>query len=597
MKLSSRNRVSRNRVYSDRGLRIPKSPVLGLALVILAIFIGICFLPGLPFGKAGSREFNQFLSEVFVQEASSNTVNLHFTLSNPAAVGIEGYPVTFGDFSSDARQSEQSEVKKLRDRLDGFSYRSLSDDEKLAYDVFADYLDRQLALSDFYLYDEVLTPSGGATSQLPILLAEYPFRCRTDVEDYLTLLSQMDTYFAQILEFEKEKAEAGLFMSDYCCDKVIDSCEVFTSNPTDNFLISTFDSRLVSVEGLTASEIEDFKTRNRKAVADHVIPAYQSMTVGLNQLMGCGRNSWGLCNYEKGRDYYSALVSYYTGCDDSVEELAEQIEQKRAADLEACTAILSETPSLLSESESVEVDFSDETAMVEHLESAICADFPQAPASSWEVVHVDPSLSEYLAPAFYITAPIDNYLTNRIYINNVGDRDSLYLFTTLAHEGFPGHLYQTVLSYSYGMNPLHTLLNYPGYTEGWATYVEMQSYYYAGLNEDMASLLQHNQAAMLSLYATSDIGIHYYGWKKSEMLDFWAGYGITSEQTVDAITKLVLEEPGNYLKYYVGYMKFCQLREACEEKLQDAFDPVQFHEEILQIGPASFALLEKRMLR
>ncbi|MCM1105309.1 MAG: DUF885 domain-containing protein [Blautia sp.] len=570
-----------------------KSPVLIAASLILALFLGLWGLPKLT-GKDGDA-FNQFLSQMFVEEVSSNTINLHFTLSNPAAVGIRDYDVTFGDFSKEARQKSILDMRELRSKLEGYSYRSMSTDEKLVYDVLTDYLDRQLTLSDYALYDEVLTPSGGATSQLPILLAEYRFNSRQDVEDYLALLSQMDTYFAQLLAFEQEKADAGLFMSDRCCGKVIESCEVFLNNPTDNFLVTTFDNRLAELEGLSGAEVQAYSGRNREAIAAHVIPAYQSMATGLTRLMGKGRNNWGLCHYENGKDYYAALVAYYTGCDDSVEELAAQIEEKRNADLTVCGELLAEDPGLLTAADSATCDMQDETMMIKHLQNAMLEDFPEAPESKWEVCHVDESLSEYLAPAFYITAPIDNYLNNRIYINDVGS-DSLYLFTTLAHEGFPGHLYQTVQSYSYGMNPMHTLLNYPGYIEGWATYVEMQAYYYAGLDENLASLLQHNQSSTLSLYATSDIGIHYLGWESEDMLEFWGGYGISDADTVNAITNLILDEPGNYLKYYVGYLKFDQLREACEEKEGSSFDPVKFHEEILQTGPAPFSLLEEKLL-
>ncbi|MFQ8776405.1 MAG: DUF885 family protein [Roseburia sp.] len=97
------------------------------------------------------------------------------------------------------------------------------------------------------------------------------------------------------------------------------------------------------------------------------------------------------------------------------------------------------------------------------------------------------NLSEYLAPAFCITAPIDDYSTNRIYINNANNYTDLYYFTTLAHEGYPGHLYQTIQSYDYGLPPIRSLFNYPAYTEGWATYVEMLAYYYAGLPKDQDS--------------------------------------------------------------------------------------------------------------
>lgn len=100
-------------------------------------------------------------------------------------------------------------------------------------------------------YDEPLTPSGGVTSQLPVLLAEYTFRNTRDIKDYLGLLSQMDTYFLGILDYEQKKADAGLFMSDEACLKVIEGCEVFTEHPDDNFLIDTFSNRLNAMDGLT----------------------------------------------------------------------------------------------------------------------------------------------------------------------------------------------------------------------------------------------------------------------------------------------------------------------------------------------------------
>lgn len=571
-----------------------KYRILIAALLVLAICFSARLLPNLTGrGKSG---FNRFLSQTFLQEVQGNTLNLHFTLSDPAAVGIQNYTVSLGDYSKKARKNNILEMRRLRSELDRYSYRTLSEDEKLVYDVFEDYLNRQLALSDYTLFEEVLTPSGGATSQLPILLAEYRFRTIRDVEDYLTLLSQMDGYFAQLLDFEQEKAKAGLFMSDHCCAKVIDSCEIFTAHPSDNFLISTFDERIMTVEGVSDAQKQEYRDRNRKVISEHVIPAYQSMAAGLSALMGSGRNDWGLCYYENGKNYYSALVACYTGCDDSVEELAAQIEEKRESDLAVCRELLAKDSGLLEEADNAECDIQDESMMVEHLANAMLEDFPAMPESQWEICHVDKSLSDYLAPAFYITAPIDSYLNNRIYINDADAHDKLYLFTTLAHEGFPGHLYQTVQSYSYGMNPLHTLLNYPAYTEGWATYVEMQSYYYTGFEEPLASLLQHNQSSILSLYATSDIGIHYYGWTKKDMLKFWGDSGITDEKTVDAITDLILEEPGNYLKYYVGYLKFDQLRNAYEKKKGKNFDAAKFHEQILRIGPAPFALLEKKLL-
>ena len=212
---------------------------------------------------------------------------------------------------------------------------------------------------------------------------------------------------------------------------------------------------------------------------------------------------------------------------------------------------------------------------------------------SYEINYVEPSLEEYLAPAFYIVAPIDNYKENVIYINNAYISSDIYAFTTLAHEGYPGHLYQTVMTYSYEFPLVRSILNYSGFVEGWATYIEMMAYEYAGLDEDIASFLSHNQAATLSLYATSDIGLHYYGWSFEDMKAFWAGYGITNETIIKEITQLILSEPGNYLKYYVGYIEFLELKSYAKDLFANEYSDKAFHQAILDIGPAPFSIVEK----
>lgn len=575
--------------------RLKKYRILLISLLLLALVLGFHSLPGLLTEKKSSGTFSDFCTMLFQNEVTSNTVTLHYTLKDPSSAGIRSYDVTLGSISGETPKNSANELESLQNQLESYSYRTLSDDEKLTYDLLSDYIARQHALAEFPFYDEILTPSGGITSQLPILLAEYQFNTRQDVEDYLTLLGQMDAYFAGVLEYEQEKAEAGLFMSDSSCLKVIEGCEVFTEHPSDNFLVDTFATRLDELEGLSDAEKQDYINRNQTVILESVVPAYQRIINGLTQLLGLGRNEWGVCNYKNGLAYYEAVVAYATGCDDGAESLYQQIEEARAEDLAVCSDLLAQNPKLITASAKLGDDLDDEEKMLKTLQSAILGDFPEPPETAWEICHVDPSLSDYLAPAFYITAPIDDYSYNRIYINDANAYSDLYYFTTLAHEGYPGHLYQTIQSYSYGCPIIQSIMNYPGYTEGWATYVEMQAYYYAGLDDDLASLLQHNQAATLSLYATSDIGIHYYGWEQEDMISFWSEYGISDEDTIDRITELILEEPGNYLKYYVGYLKFRQLREKCEDKYGESFDPVAFHEAILRVGPAPFALLEEQV--
>ena len=558
-----------------------------LAAVLSIIYAAILS----PAGKS-TGSFSEFCTTLFREEMKSNTMNLHFTLKDPKAAGIDSYEITLGSLSGDSPHNQARQLKKLSEELKKYSHRSLKGKDRLTCRLLSDYISRQQNLAAYPYYDEPLTPSGGVTSQLPVLLAEYTFRNTRDIKDYLGLLSQMDTYFLGILDYEQKKADAGLFMSDEACLKVIEGCEVFTEHPDDNFLIDTFSNRLNAMDGLTDTQKNAYLKQHSKVLSDHVIPAYSQMIKGLTMLLGRGHNNWGLCNFPEGKAYYEAVVSADTGCDDSVEDLFSQIAKARREDLMFCQNLLEKNPKLASQSPKPDAALKEENAMISRLQKEILTDFPAPPQTDVEICHVDPALSEYLAPAFYITAPIDDISHNRIYINDAKNDTDIYYFTTLAHEGYPGHLYQTICTSSYGAPEVLSLLNYPGYTEGWATYTEMQAFYYAGLNPDLASLLQHNQAATLSLYATADIGIHYFGWEKEKNAAFWSEYGVDDTATVKRITDLILEEPGNYLKYYVGYLKFRQMREqlALENK---SFSVSAFHEAILRTGPSPFSVLEE----
>ncbi len=558
-----------------------------LAAVLSIIYAAILS----PAGKS-TGSFSEFCTTLFREEMKSNTMNLHFTLKDPKAAGIYSYEITLGSLSGDSPHNQARQLKKLSEELKKYSHRSLKGKDRLTCRLLSDYISRQQNLAAYPYYDEPLTPSGGVTSQLPVLLAEYTFRNTRDIKDYLGLLSQIDTYFLGILDYEQKKANAGLFMSDEACLKVIEGCEVFTEHPDDNFLIDTFSNRLNAMDGLTDTQKNAYLKQHSKVLSDHVIPAYSQMIKGLTMLLGRGHNNWGLCNFPEGKAYYEAVVSADTGCDDSVEDLFSQIAKARREDLTFCQNLLEKNPKLASQSPKPDAALKEENAMLSRLQKEILTDFPAPPQTEVEICHVDPALSEYLAPAFYITAPIDDISHNRIYINDAKNDTDIYYFTTLAHEGYPGHLYQTICTSSYGAPEVLSLLNYPGYTEGWATYTEMQAFYYAGLDPDLASLLQHNQAATLSLYATADIGIHYFGWEKEKNAAFWSEYGVDDTATVKRITDLILEEPGNYLKYYVGYLKFRQMREqlALENK---SFSVSAFHEAILRTGPSPFSVLEE----
>lgn len=572
-----------------------------LICLLLTLLLAGCSLPFLTPGNSSSstesipntetsEEFAACLNEIFRSEVTSSTLNLHYTLKDPSSYGITDYPVTFGHITTASDNAKT--LKQTQKKIHSFSRDQLPLKQQFTYDLLTDYLTLQQKLCQYQNYEEPLIPSNGIQSELPVLLVEYAFHTPGDVDDYLELLSQTDDYFEELLDFEKEKAAAGLFMSDANCDQVISECEEFISDSKNHYLITTFSDKIAAVDGLSEKEIRHYEKTNAKIVQNSVFPAYRSLIDGLTELMGSGNNDWGVCYYPDGKSYYELLVYSDTGDHDDMKTIQRKIETQRTDDIRACADLIQKNPDILQKCSAQTLSQTDPIQILESLKQSMQNDFPMPPDAGYDVHYVDQSLQDYLAPAFYITAPIDDYSNNSIYINNAKGNSGISAFTTLAHEGYPGHLYQTIMSYSSGMEPVRSLLNYPGYVEGWATYVEMMSYRYAGLDTDTADLLMHNQSATLSLYASSDIGIHYDGWTAPDMYKFWETYGITDHDAIDEITGLIVSDPGNYLKYYVGYLNFLALRENIQSSYGDSCSLTDFHKTLLTMGPAPFSLLD-----
>ena len=539
------------------------------------------------------KSFDDYLNDLFCQQVTSSTINLHYTLKNPENYGITGYTVTYGDVTEESRKARVADLENIRSAMKSFDSGKLSKEQQMTYDILKEEVETELSATELFLYEEVLRPSTGIQAELPVLLAEYAFYDEGDVQDYLTLLSKTKSYFRQILLFEMEKANNGLFMPQFAAEDIIRQCRNFIADKEKNYLLDTFDNRLEAMAELNGQQKESYRQQNRRAVMEVVIPAYEMLIKGLETMKASGKNQQGLRHLPEGMEYYEYLVKAYTGSDHSVEELQEATASQRAEDMTEAARLISDHPELLTQAASYTFDQQDPTAILQELQEKMQADFPAPPDTSFAVKYVHPSLEEYMAPAFYLAIPIDDISQNAIHINGSSQYQKLKLYTTLAHEGFPGHLYQNVMERSQGFPPMRSLLGTSGYSEGWATYVEMISYSYADIDADLGQLLMRDQSALLSLYATADMGIHYDGWSLQEMMGFFGEYQITDEEILTDVYQLIVEEPAHYLKYYIGYLEFLSLKDTARGMYGERYSDYRFHGALMRMGPAQFSVLEK----
>lgn len=566
-----------------------KIPILLFTLLFLLLITLAAALYRLPYTE--DDRFQKFTRELFLSEISGNTLNLHYTLANPSDYGIKNYPISLGSISREAHLASVAMTENYLNVLKEFVREELSPENQLTYDILVDYLKTNQEGASYYLYDEPLSPTLGIQAQLPILLAEYTFRTKQDIEDYLALLTQIPTYFDSIITFEKEKAQSGLFMSDTCVKDILQQCSAFVKSGKENYLKQIFDDQIDSFTNLTADEKISYKQQNAKILSAYVLPAYEELMNQLAKLLGSGKNQQGLCYLPEGKAYYEYLVHSTTGDASDITSIEARIKEEIIAASEGIQQLLQSDSGLTSTSlEGFALQEPEET--LEQLKQLITQDFPTPPKVNCSVKYVHDSLEDYLSPAFYMIPPIDDIKNNVIYINQGSDYNALELYTTLAHEGYPGHLYQTTVFEAKNQEPLRSILNFGGYVEGWATYVEM--YIYNTWKEDplLASLYQQNRSLMLGISSLLDIGIHYRGYNRSEVANFLSNFGITAE-TSNSLYNNILESPSNYLKYYVGYLNFQDLQAYLKEVLGDRFSLKEYHARVLAIGPCSFSVLKQ----
>ena len=566
---------------------------------VLIFGISIGYLTNHVFSENG--KFESFTEEIFKNEVSGSTLTLHYALANPEKQGITRSRATLGTVFSDINESQKL-CQQYEDKLKSFSYSRLSRENRLTLDMLLLYFHTQNFLGDNYFLEEPLGPSLGIQAQLPVLLAEYAFYKDQDITDYLNLLSDVDSYFKSILEFEQQKAQAGYFMSDATLDRILKQCSDFIKDPESNYMLEIFQQKLEDYGKLSEADQQILIDKHKEILLNKVIPAYQMLMDGLEKLRGTGTNDRGLAYFEGGKDYYQYLLQSTAGIYAPVKQLEQRLTSQLLADSKEISLMLREQPSLLTKlTGGVDLPDMEPETIVKSLQTQISEDFPETEAASYEIRYVHKSMEKYLSPAFYLTPPLDTGSPNVIYINQDGRSSNLELFTTLAHEGFPGHLYQTVFFGRQNPSHIRYLIDSSGYVEGWATYVESYAYRYAAkyvddeAATDVTRLAWLNRSVNLCIYSLLDIGIHYRGWTQEKAVEFLNVFGIRSASVVSEIYRYIVETPVNYVKYYLGCLNFMDLRDNQKELLGDDFDLKDFHRKILEIGPVQFPVLEKYM--
>ena len=550
------------------------------------------------------KKFDRFLNSCFREYAAENTVTLHFKLSNPSAYGIKA-PVspTYGDLSSDALKKNCSRSKELLQKLYTFPTSSLTKKQKLTWQIFQDYLNESIMNEKYILYSSPLG-TNGLQSEIPVTLSEYRLDNEKDIKDYLSLVNQVPELFTQILDFEQERRNAGLISPSFVISDTIDQIDQFlNASEENNPLIQSFEERLAEVESLSKDQKASYIANNRLLVTDKVLPAYKSLKTSLQTYTNDSKNTSSkerLCEYKNGQDYYKFLLMSNVGTDFSPEDCITILESQLKNTVKDISSLTTKNKDLYTEYLSATPALSAPKEIMNTLKNDSLVEFPEIKNISCQLKNVPDALSVTSACAFYLVPPIDSTKDNIIYINK-SRVDSNELFSTLAHEGYPGHLYQTNYFLTTNPSPLRTFLHCAGYDEGWGTYAQLYSYNFIEFKnvdeqttKQLRQLYRDNDLLSLSLSSLCDLYVNYKNYDENALANYLQTYGIDKDSAQN-LYRYVIENPTTYLSYSIGYYELDQLKQTMSDSLGKAFKISDFHEAVLNVGSCNFSILRQEI--
>ncbi len=550
------------------------------------------------------KKFDRFLNSCFKEYAAENTVTLHFKLSNPSAYGIKT-PVspTYGDFSSDTLKKNCSRSKELLQKLYTFPTSSLTKKQKLTWQIFQDYLNESIINEKYILYSSPLG-TNGLQSEIPVTLSEYRLDNEKDIKDYLSLVNQVPELFTQILDFEQERRNAGLISPSFVISDTIDQIDQFlNASEENNPLIQSFEDRLTEVESLSKDQKASYIANNRLLVTDKVLPAYKSLKTSLQAYTNDSKNTSSkerLCEYKNGQDYYKFLLMSNVGTDFSPEDCITILESQLKNTVKDISSLTTKNKDLYTEYLSATPALSAPKEIMNTLKNDSLVEFPEIKNISCQLKNVPDALSGTSACAFYLVPPIDSTKDNIIYINK-SRVDSNELFSTLAHESYPGHLYQTNYFLTTNPSPLRTFLHCAGYDEGWGTYAQLYSYNFIEFKnvdeqttKQLRQLYRDNDLLSLSLSSLCDLYVNYKNYDENALANYLQTYGIDKDSAQN-LYRYVIENPTTYLSYSIGCYELDQLKQTMSDSLGKAFKISDFHEAVLNVGSCNFSILRQEI--
>lgn len=555
--------------------------------------------------KDEQKAFDNFMKQEFIDTLESSYLDLHIACENPKAYGIDAdkVEVSFGSHMDEKTiEKQKQEMEETIDAFNEFDRDLLTEKQQDLYDTYAfkAELAQDLSDDDYEYYASEFSSMSGLQFQLASTLADWEIRNEKDIKDLITLIKDTLPYVDSVLEYTKKQQEEGYLMIDL--DAVINYCQKIISKQENSSILASLYQEIDDLQ-LEETKSNAYKEELKNAFINSFIPAYQNIVETMEELKNTNTNKTGLSSFPNGKSYYKLLLKNSIGSDKSVKEIKKMMEEEYRDHLLKMVALAQSNPDLLNTLETLPVTtFKEYSEIVDFLKTRMSEDFPAIKDLTYNIQSINPDINSDTGIAAYFQVPaVDATTPKQLRVNpNIGDINSISTYSTVAHEGFPGHMYQFAYAYeNLDSDYAKILNNILAYSEGFAVYSELFAYQYLDdIDPLLKELLIENQLATYCVIILADIGIHYEGWNYDEFLEAMQTYGLASSENQEGMKETynqLVYNPCAFQPYYVGYHEFANLKEKAEEALKKDFDNKSFHKALLESGSAPFSVVERHV--
>lgn len=548
-----------------------------------------------PEALAEQEKFDEFLTRVFQDVlAGQDSITMHFLMEHPENYGFTP-DYTLGEVTED-EQDYAKQCESYQKELLTFQYDLLTESQKVNYDRLE--YECRIGIRAATLtrcYSSMFAQNGNVISNSSTYYTEYMICEEKDAEDYLKLLELYPDFIdSAVTQAEKDWAD-GILPTKTMLETTIEAAEGLLSTSEHPFVVA-YRENLQELDGLTDDAVASYTERAQKIVDDKVAPALQSFIKWLQKAVqeGTYAEPEGLCNKEGGKEYYEYLAQSKLGSEMTADEMIEYVEAKAQSMIRNYMAMLMLDSGVIDRYEAAFYHVTEPEDILNQLKKEIKDKFPAIKETEFTVSYLPEVLETEGIVAYYLSPQIDNTARKIIRVNGsaVGE-DSISLYSTLAHEGYPGHLYQDEYFMSTeGYHVINAVFSYLGYQEGWATMVGSMAYEWCCGDKNVAACYNFDYDFSMLLAAWADLGVNYCGWDVDQVYEMLSENYVDSYEVAEMFYEMAVSDPGVYLPYTLGYHLTKDTIQSLEDK---GMSETEAFEAFLEVGPCSFEVLHKHL--